>query len=191
MRNRSSADIDHLLLKIALMDDEKAFQSLFFDFFPSLCVFAHRYVERWEVCEDIVQDTFFKIWRNRKKIVINTSGRNFLVTSVRNCCIDYLRKQETELSWQQKTIVNNIFYSTEDVYSTLELEQLLNTALSKLPENLRIVFEMSRFEGKTYPEIASEQNISVKTVEAYISKALKQLRMDLKDYLPLLLLLLG
>lgn len=190
MGKKDSADIDQLFWKIALKDDEEAFRSLFFDFFPSLCVFAHRYIERWEVCEDIVQDTFFKIWKNRKRMVINTSGRNFLVTSVRNCCIDYLRKQESELSWQQKAVVNKTIDTAEDIYSTIELENMLNTALARLPDNIRMVFEMNRFEGKTYTEIAAEQNISVKTVEAYMSKALKQLRIDLKDYLPLVFLLL-
>jgi RNA polymerase sigma-70 factor (ECF subfamily) len=189
MEEKDFADIGHLFRKIALKDDEKAFRSLFFDFFPSLCVFAHRYIECWETCEDIVQETFFKIWKNRKEVNINISGRNFLITSVRNCCIDYLRKQETELLWQ-KTMMNKTYYSTEDVYTGIELENMLNNALTKLPENIRIVFEMNRFEGKTYTAIAAEQNVSVKTVEAYMSKALKQLRIDLKDYLPFIFLLL-
>jgi RNA polymerase sigma-70 factor (ECF subfamily) len=79
---------------------------------------------------------------------------------------------------------------SEDVYTTVELENMLNKALSQLPENVRTVFEKSRFEGKTYSEIASEQNISVKTVEAHITKALKYLRVALKDYLPLVFLFL-
>nr|WP_244205927.1 RNA polymerase sigma-70 factor [Parabacteroides acidifaciens] len=171
------------------MDDEDAFRSLFFKFFSSLCVFAHRYIEQWETCEDIVQDTFFKIWKNRKKMIINTSGRNLLLTSVRNSCVDYLRKQEIETSWIQKKSLHKTEYSTDDLYATVELENMLNAALSNLPENIRQVFEMSRFEGLTYTEIATQQRISIKTVEAYITKALKQLRIELKDYLPLALLL--
>ena len=65
---------------------------------------------------------------------------------------------------------------------------MLNAALSKLPENIRSVFEKNRFGGKTYNEIAIEHNISIKTVEAHMTKALKHLRVELKDYLPLLLL---
>jgi RNA polymerase sigma-70 factor (ECF subfamily) len=190
MGKKDFVDVGYLFRRIALKDDEEAFRSLFFDFFPSLCVFAHRYIECWETCEDIVQETFFKIWKNRKEIEINVSGRNFLITSVRNSCIDYLRKQETELSWRQKAMMNKTGYSTEDIYAGIELEHILTNALSKLPENIRIVFEMNRFEGKTYTAIAAEQNISVKTVEAYMSKALKQLRIDLKDYLPFLFLFL-
>lgn len=185
------SSIDSLFWRIAIQDDEIAFRTLFFQFFSPLCVFAHRYIDSWETCEDIVQETFFKIWKNRKNIVINTSSRNFLITSVKNTCIDYLRKQETEQNWQQKEIENNTsWYTSGDIYSTIELEQMLSAALAKLPDNIRIVFEKNRFEGMTYSQIAAEHNISVKTVESYITKALKHLRIELKDYLPLMILLL-
>lgn len=182
--------LDKLFWRIALKDDESAFRTLFFQFFSPLCVFAHRYIERRETCEDIVQETFFKIWKNRKGIEINTSTRNFLLTSVRNSCIDYLRKQETEQNWQQREIAKSSAYTNDDLYLVVELEQMLNAALAKLPDKVRVVFEQNRFDGKTYSEIALEHQISVKTVEAYMTKALKHLRIELKDYLPLVLLLL-
>lgn len=185
------SSIDRLFWRIAIQDDEIAFRTLFFQFFSPLCVFAHRYIDSWETCEDIVQETFLKIWKNRKNIEINTSSRNFLITSVKNTCIDFLRKQETEQNWKQKEIENNTSrYTSGDLYSTIELEQMLSTALAKLPDNIRIVFEKNRFEGMTYSEIAAEHNISIKTVEAYMTKALKHLRVELKDYLPLMILLL-
>lgn len=191
MEEKEINSIDSLFWKIALKDDEIAFRTLFFQFFSPLCVFAHRYIDSWESCEDIVQETFFKIWKNRKNIEINTSSRNFLITSVKNSCIDFLRKLETEQNWQQKEIENNSsYYTSGDIYSTIELEQMLTAALAKLPDNIRIVFEKNRFEGMTYAEIAAEHNISVKTVEAYMTKALKHLRVELKDYLPLIILLL-
>ena len=190
-KEKEISSIDSLFWRIAIKDDEIAFRTLFFQFFSPLCVFAHRYVDRWETCEDIVQETFFKIWKNRKNIEINTSSRNFLITSVKNTCKDFLRKQETEQNWQQKEIENNTsWYTSGDIYSTIELEQMLSAALAKLPDNIRIVFEKNRFEGMTYTEIAAEHNISVKTVEAYMTKALKHLRVELKDYLPLIILLL-
>lgn len=79
---------------------------------------------------------------------------------------------------------------TTTLYAVSELEERLNMALAKLPENVRHTFEMNRFDGKTYPVIAEECGISVKTVEAHISRALKLLRAELKDFLPLLLLFL-
>jgi len=190
MELNNSVVINQLFWRIALKDDEDAFRSLFFEFFSSLCVFAHRYVDDWDTCEDLVQDTFFKIWKNRKSIEINTSSRNFLITSVRNSCVDYLRKQDSARIWKERAIKDKTGYTSDDLYSHIELEQMLITALSKLPENIREVFEMNRFEGKTYKEIADEKNISVKTVEAHITKALKVLRIELKDYLPLIILLL-
>jgi RNA polymerase sigma-70 factor (ECF subfamily) len=189
MKNSEIINIDALFWKIALHDDEEAFRTLFFHFFTPLCVFAMRYVSNRETCEDIVQDIFLKIWKNRKTIEINGSGRNFIVTSVKNACIDYLRKQENEQIWKEK-LTENKEYSSDDLYSVVELEQMLDSALAKLPENIRTVFEMNRFEGKTYAKIAAEQNLSVKTIEAYMSKALKLLRTELKDYLPVILLFL-
>ncbi|MFT4222129.1 RNA polymerase sigma-70 factor [Dysgonomonas sp.] len=180
--------IDKLFWRIALKDDEEAFRTLFFEFFSSLCVFAHRYTDDWATCEDIVQDTFFKIWKNRKSIEINASSRNFLITSVRNSCIDYLRKQDLVRVWQEREVLEKSKYTPDDLYSHIELEQMLSAALEKLPENVRSVFELNRFEGKSYKEIAEQQGISVKTVEAHISKALKILRVELKDYLSLLIL---
>jgi RNA polymerase sigma-70 factor (ECF subfamily) len=182
--------IDRLLWKVALKDDEEAFRSIFLDFFSPLCVFAHRYVENWETCEDLVQDTFFKVWKNRKNMEITISGRNFLLTSVRNACIDHLRRKDTETAWQQSEQQRLSPDVTEDLYSARELETMLNKALARLPENIRTLFEQNRFEGKTYAQIAHEQHISIKTVEAGMTKALKQLRIDLKDFLPLLSLFL-
>ncbi|MEG1544658.1 MAG: sigma factor [Tannerellaceae bacterium] len=147
MNESETFAIDALFWKIALKDGEGAFRTLFFQFFSPLCVFAHLYIDDWDNCEDIVQETFFKIWKNRKRIEINTSSRNFLITSVKNSYIDFLRKQETEQKWQQQELESNSIY-TDDLYSAIELEQ----------------------------------NISVKTVEAYITKALKHLRIQLKDY---------
>lgn len=183
-----SDTIDKLFWRIALKDDDEAFRTLFFEFFSSLCVFAHRYIDDWATCEDIVQDTFFKIWKNRKSIEISTSSRNFLITSVRNSCIDYLRKQDLVRVWQEREVLEKSKYTPDDLYSHIELEQMLSAALEKLPENVRNVFELNRFEGKSYKEIAEQQGISVKTVEAHISKALKILRVELKDYLSLLIL---
>ncbi len=190
MEVRKNNEIDLLFWKIALKDDEEAFQTLFLEFFSPLCVFARRYVTDRETGEDIVQDTFFKIWKNRKKLQINTSGKNFLITSVRNACLDYLRKKEQEKQWQQQEMFESTAFSTDDFYSVTELENALNSALSRLPEKSRLVFEQNRFEGKTYAKIAEEQGLSVKTIEAYMTKALKQLRIYLKDFLPLSILFL-
>lgn len=183
-------EIDSLFWKIALKDDKEAFKKLFTNFFAPLCVFAQRYVENRTTSEDIVQDVFFNIWKNRKNLDIRTSTRNFLITSVKNSCIDSLRRKEVESRYMTVQADKMNEADTEDLYAISELEEAINKALEKLPNKIRLVFEMSRFQELTYAEIAQQQDISVKTVEAYMTKALKQLRVELKDYLPFILLFL-
>ncbi len=190
MKDNEGIHIDSLFLRISLRDDEEAFHTLFVQFFTPLCVYAMRYIPNRETCEDIVQDTFLKVWKNRKSLEIHQSGRNFLVTGVKNACIDHLRKREVEQNWTQKPEALPHHSSGDDIYAIVELEQMLTAALARLPEHIRTVFEMNRFEGKTYAAIAEEQNLSVKTIEAYMTKALKQLRTELKDYLPFVILFL-
>ncbi|MCE5177930.1 MAG: RNA polymerase sigma-70 factor [Porphyromonadaceae bacterium] len=183
-----NAELDNLFRRVSFRDDQEAFKELFFDFYPSLCVFAQRYISSPETCEDIVQDTFFHIWKNRKKIEITSSFRNFLITSVRNNCTDYLRKQSTRQSYAEKHSSQDITDTPEELYSIRELEEMLFKALDQLPPNVRRAFELSRFENKTYNQIAEEMEVSPKTVEAYISKALNLLRAELKDYLPMVII---
>lgn len=100
--------------------------------------------------------------------------------------MDYLRKQAVRQNYAGKEISVETTDSPEEVYTIFELEEKLNAALAKLPDNVRKAFQMSRFENMTYKQIAEEMSVSPKTVEAYISKALSVLRTELKDYLPLL-----
>lgn len=187
--NHKQTDI--LFWRIAMKDDEVAFGELFNTFFSSLCVFANYYIGCKKASEDIVQDVFFKIWKNRKTLDITSSTRNFLITSVKNSCIDYLRRKDVEENYRIKEEGKTLWsYSSDELYSVTELEEMINYALAKLPDNIRQVFEMNRFQDLTYVEIAAKNNISVKTVEAYMSKALKILRVELKDYLPFIILFL-
>lgn len=181
---------EKLFRKVAFQDDEQAFRELFLEFYPALCVFAMRHIKQEETARDIVQDVFFKIWKNRKSIYIDTSFRNFLVTSVRNHCIDYLRKKNVENRFMEKRVLTAINISPEEVYTLKELENTINEALDKLPPNVREAFEMSRFKGMTYIAIADKMEVSPKTIESYISRALKTLRVELCDYLPFLVLFL-
>ena len=179
---------DLLFRKVTLYDDEEAYRILFYDFFSPLCAFAYRFLEDKEACEDVVQEIFFLLWKNRKNLDIHVSTRNYLLTCVRNACLDLLRRKESEKKWMEDTMREDFDKTNDDLYSTMELEHLLNDALDKLPEKMSSTFRMNRFEGKTYAEIAEEKQISVKTVEAYMTKTLKFLKVELKDYLPLLMI---
>ena len=182
-------ELELLFRKVAFQDDEQAFKVLFLEFYPSLCVFASRYVIQEETARDIVQDVFFKIWEKRKSMFINTSFRNFLVTSVRNSCIDYLRKNDLENRYIEKWRLTDSLTSPEELYTLKELETKITDSLTKLPSNVREAFEMNRFKGMTYMAIAEEMEVSPKTIESYISRALKFLRVELHDYLSFLIFL--
>ena len=160
-----------LIRRIAFLNDEEAFRALFYDFFSPLCVFARRYLDSMDDCEDVVQEVFYRIWKNP--------------------CLDSLRRDMAEESWIVHLQENREEADTSDLYTTHELEELLRTALGKLPEPIAETFRLNRFEGKTYTEIAGEKGLSVKTIEAYISKALRHLRKELKDYLPFFIGILG
>ena len=186
---RDDAIYDTLFRKTAFADDKDAFKELFFEFYPSLCVFAGRFISSSEACEDIVQEVFLNIWKNRTTLNIHTSFRNFLITSVRNSCTDYIRKESSHDKYLDNYTFSTSSPAPDEIYTIKELEEKLKTALEKLPLNIQIAFNMSRTLNMTYKEIATEMKISPKTVESYISQALKMLREELKDYLPICLLL--
>lgn len=193
MNRTDILDADHLLWSISVNDDEAAYRSLFEHYYAALCLFAKRYIEDRDVREDIVQDVFFNIWEKRKSITANISARNYLVTSVKNLSLNYLRKQSYIQEYQNKIIENPPLYSNgeEDLYTLNELEALLAKTLEKLPPEYRMAFEMSRMEQRSMEEIAEIMGVSIRTVERYRNKALEILKKELKDYLPLLLLLLN
>ena len=193
MKNVNTPNVDHLLWSISVNDDEAAYRSLFEHYYAALCLFAKRYIEDRDVREDIVQDVFFNIWEKRKSITANISARNYLVTSVKNLSLNYLRKQSYIQEYQNKIIENPPLYSNgeEDLYTLNESEALLAKTLEKLPPEYRMAFEMSRMEQRSMEEIAEIMGVSIRTVERYRNKALEILKKELKDYLPLLLLLLN
>lgn len=189
----NNATLDKLYRQVVLYDDQDAFKELFFDFYPTLCIFARRFISSPEACEDIVQDTLYHLWENRKRIEITSSFKNLLITSLKNNCMDYLRKQTVRKNHAESQQIEFSHFNEEDnpeiIYTIQELQEMLNSALQQLPENARRAFELSRFENLTYKEIAQEMSVSPKTIEAYISRVLSVLRIELKDYLPILLLL--
>ena len=183
-----AVDIELLFRNISTLDDERSFRKLFEYYYPALCLYAKRFIKERETREDIVQDVFFSIWENRKYISVQTSARNYLLTCVRNHCLNFLRRQPTE-SFEQVIQENIPIYAenNDDFYTLTEVQELLAKALNKLPEDYRRVFILNRFEDKSYGEIAESMDISTRTVERYKNKAIELLKKDLKDYLPLLI----
>ena len=172
--------------------DKVAFKELFEYYYAPLCVYARHYVDDIDTCEDLVQDVFCSIWNNRKNLDPTFSIKNYLHTSVRNSCLNYIRSKSFQTR-SNDDVYNSPNYSEnmEDLLFLHELEELLAKALSKLPTEYRIAFEMSRLENRPVEEIAKQLNISTRTVERYRNKAVEILKNDLKDYLPLALMLMS
>jgi len=186
-----TVDTDYLLWCISMNDDKKAYRALFEYYYPALCLYAKRYIENKETREDIVQDVFFSIWEKRKSIVVETSAKSYLISSVKNMSLNYLRKQGYQQEYRHKEAVKSPVYAThpDEIYDLQELQDLLEKTLTKLPEEYRIAFVMSRFEDKSTTEIAEVLGVSVRTVERYRNKAIELLAEELKDFLPLSLVL--
>jgi len=175
------------------------FDSIYVNNFSRLFLFAKEYVLFDEEAENIVQDIFLMLWEKRDALRVDVSLTAYLFTLVKNKCIDFLRHRMVEQMYSENIQheyseeLNVKLFALEsfdhNFSSEEDIEILLRNAIDKLPERCRLIFIKSRIEGKKYKEIAEELNLSVNTVEGQISIALKKLREELKDYLPLLLFL--
>lgn len=178
---------------------KESFDSIYINNFSRLFLFAKEYVLFDEEAENIVQDIFLMLWEKREALRVDVSLTAYLFTLVKNKCIDFLRHQMVEQMYSENVKqeyneeLNVKLFALEsfdhNFSSEEDIETLLRNAIDKLPERCRLIFIKSRIEGKKYKEIAEELNLSVNTVEGQISIALKKLREELKDYLPLLLFL--
>lgn len=169
--------------------NKKAFDTLFLKYYPMLCAYARSFVSL-EDAEEAVQDTMLWIWENRKTNHITSSVHHYLFRAVKNKCYTFMTRNS--LRFQIENLLTpdlQDLFEDPDFYVMEELTQKTEKAILALPESYRTAFEMHRFQNKTYREIAEELNVSPKTVDYRIQQALKLLREELKDYLPLLVCL--
>lgn len=166
-----------------------AFECFFHYYYPGLCIYAQNLIERpLPDAQNVVQDIFMKFWEDRDKITIQTSVRSYFFAMVRNKCFDLMKSSAYKNGGSTTDRFPELADSEYDTYVLAELERILDAGLERLPEKCREIFELSRFEGLKNREIAEKLNISVKTVENQMTKALRILKDELKDYLPFLLL---
>ncbi len=170
--------------------DKRAFEELFRSFFPSLVLFAQKYLPDQDTAKEIVHNVFINLWEKRQQVDTSSPLKSYLFTSVHNRCLNYIRDQKKfdkdENRFQRLDSAE--FSDGVDLLEEQELEQQIYDALQALPEKCREIFMMNRFEGLKYAEIAEKLGISVKTVESQMSKALKILREKLIDYLGMIIL---
>ena len=175
--------------------DKKAYEAVYDEFFGVLYHLCLNYLHDDKVSEELVQDTFMKLWEIRETLNDQINIRNFLYTITKNNCLNYLRNQKISLKHQENMKYLEMQFNYEaleklgNYVQFEELREKIDEAISKLPAEVIETFKLSRFEELSYREIADRQGISVKTVEARISKALRILPVELKDYLPVVYLI--
>lgn len=161
-------------------DVRTGYQALFQRYYQPLCSHAARFVYTREVAEDIVGDVFLNFWKNQIHTQINTSYRAYLFTSVRNRSYNYVQENYQKSSLTEPLMEDaDVSLPNEDPHHLLQLTELynrLNEAVHTLSPQCQRVFILSRFEGKKHREIADELNISTKTIETHLLKALAHLR---------------
>ena len=187
--NLSKDDLLRLAQKVR-RGDHCAFERLYKHFYASLCEFVLRYVQNKEIAEDIVQSLFLDIYEKGADWNPTDNVKTYIFTSARNKALNYLRDNEEHLSTQW---TGNAHISPPLNYNPVEEEQYfkdlqraLQDAYKCMPEKRRLVFLLSRESNLSYKEISKVLNISVKTVETHMGRALKALRDELKHFFNLI-----
>jgi RNA polymerase sigma-70 factor (ECF subfamily) len=168
------------------------FEEVFKTHFKALHAYACTLLRDELLAEEMVQQVFFKIWEKKEFLNIQASATAYLYKSVYHECLNYLKHQKVKAAYQQysATMGEAATGGAAQKIQLSELQHHLNKALNELPEQCRTIFQMSRYEELKYQEIADRLGLSVKTIENQMGKALRLLREKLRDFLPLLLLIL-
>ncbi len=188
LNSDSSFDIE--ILGRIKKDDINAFESLYKKYYKRLFSYARKFIEDSEIVKDILQDTFSYVWENRSSIKISKSLSTYLFRTVHNRCINQIRNvhvRERYISdFKLKNVsLTNGYLDSENGHTQLintELNNELTKAIDSLAPQCKRIFKLSRENGLKHKEIAQELSISPKTVEVQIFRALKALRLKLKNY---------
>jgi len=172
---------------------QTALEMIFKTHYRPLCNYAYSFLNDKDEAEEVVQSSFISLWEKRDTISIQTSFKSYLYRMVRNACLNAIKHQKVKKSYadQEKISGEPIHNLVSETVVSTELEARIFKAIEVLPEQCRLVFQLSRFEELKYQEIADQLGISIKTVENHMGKALKIMREQLKEYLPLLIIYLG
>jgi RNA polymerase sigma-70 factor (ECF subfamily) len=177
--------IEQFLIEKLKSGDPDSFSNVFSTYYKDLVFFAFSFTHELSCAEDIVQDTFVKLWEDHEKLNVTVSLKSILLKTIQNKCIDWHRHKKI-VNNHSTYIINNsplYEYDTDNYILRSEMEGRIEKVIANLPEKFKEAFEMNRFEGLKYQEIAAKLNVSVRTVEVRISKALAVLREALFDFL--------
>jgi RNA polymerase sigma-70 factor (family 1) len=182
---------DNQLFDRMRMGDKAALEMLFKVHYAPLCRFARSILKDGEQAEDMVQEVFMKCWDKREQIQLTGSFKSYLFTAVRNHCFNALKTNERKF-WMDEGMEDDARIAVDDVVDHIAAKTLtekINKAIESLPDKCRLTFQLSRFEDMSYKEIAETMDVSVKTVENQMGKALSVLRTSLAPYIKDMLML--
>lgn len=170
----------------------EAFEDIFINYYESLYGYAFSILNSELLAEEIASDVFYKLWLKKETIKINVSLAGYLYKSTYHACMDNIRHNKKKKAFKSE-MLHQLTESTLNAANNLntkDFEIFLRNALLALPEQCRTVFQLNRMEELSYKDIANRLGISLKTVEAHMSKALRRLRVSLAEFLTLLIILL-
>jgi RNA polymerase sigma-70 factor (ECF subfamily) len=173
--------------------DNNNFEMLFKLHFKPLCFFSNKYINDLDSAKNIVHDVFTNLWENKNKIEINENLKSYLYTSVYNRSLNYIRdnKKFVDSDLISENFVEEKEFIFEEITNLLEIQERIFATLDKLSPKAREAFELSRYENLKYKEIAEKLDISIKTVESHISKALSELRKNLKEFMTIFIAIIN
>lgn len=180
---------DIQLLRKIKEGDIHAFEELFRLYHSPLCLYSASITGRMSIAEEVVQDVFYYLWKERQKIQILHSIKSYLYGAVRNRSFQYYEQKQVFERYKQSMADGDqagFLPGPQEELEYKELESTIHKILNQLPERRKRIFRMHREEGYKYDEIACQLNISVKTVEAEMSKALQTLKKEIEHYIYIL-----
>lgn len=166
--------------------DIKAFEEIFHRYYSPLCWYAAGITGDMDSAEEIVEELFYILWKNREQLQVFQSLKSYLYRSVRNESVQYCEHQEVKDRYRTAVHTTKKSEAVSDPYRQMEYKELQNLilhTLDKLPDRRRRIFNMHRMKGMKYTEIASALSLSVKTVEAEMTKVLRVLRTEVENYI--------
>ena len=183
-------DQDQQNLKLLKQGDQTGLNALFKSYYRLVCTIAYRMINDAQIAEDIGQEVFMELWRKREQIEIKSTVKGYLSRTASNKTLNYIRDRKINLSRGQEIEPDTLgSIEMQDKANLEDLKQKIAAAVQNLPEKCRLVFLLSRDQEMSYKEIAEALDISTKTVENQISKALKMLRGQLGAYVAKLLII--
>jgi RNA polymerase sigma-70 factor (ECF subfamily) len=176
---------EQILLDKLKQGDKESFSLLYTTYYKDLVLFGGHFLPDRIACEDIVQSVFLKLWKDRKAVEIETSLKSYLLKAVRNSCLDEIRHKHIVYEHESYMLSNTLLHNLDTEHYVLysDLQEHLEKALRRLPGTYREAFELNRFEGLKYREIADRLEVSERTVEVRISKAIELLKKYMKEFL--------